>query len=92
LDRWICFDVFFAVAAKVGDGTGCKIHVIANNSRTPTSFEEFWKCAFAGLICSQGSDKGISIKCWHVNGTRDQGRTLHYDWPLVGEEQTLARG
>jgi hypothetical protein len=37
LNRWICFYIFLAIASKVGDGTGSKVHVIADNSRAPTS-------------------------------------------------------
>ncbi len=53
LNRRICFDVLLAIASKVGDSSGSKVHVIADNSRAPTSLEEFWKCAFSGLIDPQ---------------------------------------
>src|SRR4051812_6599180 len=92
LDRRICLDVFFAVAPKVGDGTGCKICVITNNSRTPTRFEKFWQRAFSGLVDPQCCNEGIAIKCRYVHSTGDQRHTLHHDWPIVGEEQTLASG
>ena len=45
-DGRIGFDVFLGIAAEVGDGTGGKIHVITNNSRTPSGFETLEKCFF----------------------------------------------
>jgi heat shock protein HslJ len=91
-DSRISFDVFLAIATEVGDSAGTEIHVIANNSRTPTCLEKLGKCAFSGLIDSQRCDQSIPVECWYVQSTRYQGYALHHDRPLAGEKQALTRG
>jgi hypothetical protein len=62
VNRSIAFDILLTVADVVGDGPGCKIDIVTDDSGAPRSGEEFRERALSGLVGSQGLDQRRLLK------------------------------